>query len=80
MEPGGRSWFRDTADSLWWASLHEHVGSVLLMVAALADFTLTTGEPINIAIVNSGTFVGAASFLTGAHLMLPPTPTALRRA
>ena len=57
------------------------MGSVLFMAAALAEFTLrTTGEPINIAIVNSGTFLGAICFLTGAYLLLPPAPTARRSA
>jgi hypothetical protein len=81
MELGGTFWFRDTDEPVWWSSLLNYVGSVLFMAAALAEFTLTTtGEPINIAIVNSGTFLGAICFLVGAYLLLPPSPTALRRA
>jgi hypothetical protein len=81
MELGGTFWFRDTDEPVWWSSLLNYVGSVLFMAAALAEFTLTTtGEPINIAIVNSGTFLGAVCFLVGAYLLLPPSPTTLRRA
>ncbi len=42
------------------------------MASALAAFTLpTTGEVLNIAIVNLGTFLGAVCFFVGAYLLLP---------
>ncbi len=44
------------------------------MASAIASFTLTTtGEPINIAIVNTGTFLGAICFLLAAYVTLPPS-------
>ena len=50
-----------------------YVGSVFFMASAIASFTLTTtGEAINIAIVNSGTFLGAICFLVGSYVLLPP--------
>ncbi len=63
----------DIHDPEWWSSLLNYVGSVFFMVSAIASFTLrTTGETINIAIVNSGTFVGALCFLVGSYVLLPP--------
>ncbi len=63
----------DTHDSEWWSSLLNYVGSVFFMASALAAFTLpTTGEAINIAIVNTGTFLGALCFLVGSYVLLPP--------
>lgn len=48
-------------------------GSVFFMLAAMASFTLeTTGEALNIRIVNTATFAGAVCFLVGAYLLLPP--------
>ena len=42
----------------------------------IAAFTLpTTGEAINVTIVNTGTFVGAVCFFIGAYLLLPPAGT-----
>jgi hypothetical protein len=42
------------------------------MLSALASFTLrTTGDEVNTAVVNSGTFLGAMCFLIGAYLLLP---------
>ena len=61
-----------THDSQWWSSLLNYVGSVFFMASALASFTLTTtGEAINIAIVNTGTFLGAICFLIGSYVLLP---------
>jgi hypothetical protein len=81
MQIGGTFWFRDTDDPAWWSSLLNYVGSVFFMASAIADFTLTTtGEVINIAIVNSGTFLGAVCFLVGAYLLLPPAPRPQRSA
>lgn len=73
MQLGGRFWFRATDDPAWWSSMLNYVGSVFFMASALASFTLTTtGEAINIAIVNTGTFLGAICFLVGAYVTLPP--------
>ena len=74
MQLGGRFWFRDTDDPSWWSAMLNYVGSVFFMASAVAAFTLrTTGEAINIAIVNTGTFLGAICFLIGAYLLLPPS-------
>ena len=46
------------------------------MASALAAFTLdTTGEVLNLAIVNSGTFLGAVCFWLGAWVLLPAPRT-----
>jgi hypothetical protein len=59
-------------DSEWWSSLLNYIGSVFFMASAIAAFTLpTTGEVVNIAIVNFGTFVGAICFLVGSYVLLP---------
>ena len=48
------------------------LGSVAFGVAALAAFVLpTTGEVLNITLVNVGTFIGAICFLLGAYLLFP---------
>ncbi len=63
----------ETHDSEWWSSLLNYVGSVFFMASAIASFTLeTTGEVVNIAIVNTGTFLGALCFLVGSYVLLPP--------
>jgi hypothetical protein len=79
MQLGGTFWFRDANNPAWWSSLLNYVGSVFFMASAIAAFTVkTTGEPINVAIVNSGTFLGAICFLVGAYLLLPPEPQPYR--
>ncbi len=73
MQLSGKFWYRNIDDPAWWSSMLNYVGSVFFMASAIASFTLkTTGEAINIAIVNSGTFLGAICFLVGAYLLLPP--------
>ena len=73
MHLGGRFLFSDTDDPDWWSSMLNYLGSVFFMASAIASFTLTTtGEAINIAVVNSGTFLGAICFLVGAYVLLPP--------
>jgi len=68
-----RWWCTRTDDPDWWGSLLNYVGSVFFMASAIASFTLeTTGETINITIVNVGTFVGAVCFLVGSYVTLPP--------
>ena len=64
----------ETDDADWWAAVLNYIGSVFFVVSAIASFTLeTTGETINITVVNSGTFLGAICFLAGSYLGLPPT-------
>lgn len=47
-------------------------GSVAFGFAAVAAFVIpTTGELANIAIVNSGTFIGAICFFVGALMLIP---------
>jgi hypothetical protein len=77
MHLSGRFWFRNTDDPDWWSSMLNYLGSVFFMASAIASFTLpTTGETLNITIVNTGTFFGAVCFLVGAYVLLPPTRTA----
>jgi hypothetical protein len=62
---------RDDAD--WWIAALNYVGSILFMASALGAFVLpTTGEVVNITLVNVGTFGGAVCFFVGAYLLLPP--------
>ncbi len=71
----GRLWCVRRDDPDWWMAALNYLGSIFFMAAALGAFTLpTTGEAVNIAIVNSGTLLGAACFFTGAYLLLPPRP------
>lgn len=68
----GGLWRTKPDDPDWWSSLLNYTGSIFFMASALASFTLeTTGETVNTAIVNSGTFVGALCFMFGAYLLLP---------
>jgi len=63
----------NTHDSEWWSSLLNYIGSVFFMASAIGAFTLrTTGETLNIAIMNTGTFLGAICFLVGSYVLLPP--------
>lgn len=79
IQLGGRFWFRDTDSADWWSSMLNYLGSVFFMASAVAAFTLkTTGEALNVAIVNSGTFLGAVCFLVGAYLLLPASPAEAR--
>lgn len=73
MQLSGRFWFRNTDDAAWWSSMFNYIGSGFFMTSAIAAFTLkTTGEAINIAIVNTGTSFGAICFLVGSYVLLPP--------
>ena len=68
-----RLWCVRRDDPSWWGALLNYVGSILFMASAIASFTLTTtGEALNITIVNVCTFLGAVCFLAGAYLLLPP--------
>jgi hypothetical protein len=55
----------------WWIGAVNYWGSIAFGVSAVASIFLpTTGEPLNIALVNAGTFLGACGFFTGAILGL----------
>jgi hypothetical protein len=60
-------------DSLpWWITALNLWGSVAFGVSAIASYVVpTTGLPINVALVNLGTFIGALCFFVGAVLLLP---------
>ncbi|HEY4584266.1 MAG TPA: hypothetical protein VI980_06895 [Acidimicrobiia bacterium] len=61
---------RDDVD--WWIAALNYVGSIFFMLSAIGAFTLpTTGNVINLTIVNLGTFLGAVCFFVGAYLLLP---------
>ncbi len=73
----GFRWLRRPDDPDWWMAALNALGSVLFMVSAVAALTLpTTGQVVNIAIVNSTTALGASCFLVGAWLLLPARGTA----
>ena len=67
-----RRWCVRTDDADWWGALLNYVGSIFFMASAIASFTLkTTGETLNITIVNLGTFLGAVCFFVGSYIALP---------
>ncbi len=77
MHLSGRFRYLDSDDPEWWSSMLNYVGSVLFMASAIAAFTLkTTGDAVNITIVNTGTFLGAICFLAGSSVLLPPVQPA----
>jgi len=56
----------------WWITAVNLLGSVAFGLSAIASFVVpTTGLPINVALVNLGTFGGALCFFVGALLLLP---------
>ncbi len=56
----------------WQIALLNLLGSIAFGISAIAAFVMPlTGQPINLALVNVGTFVGALCFLIGAVLLLP---------
>ena len=57
--------------AVWWEGMVNLAGSVAFGLSAIAAVVLpTTGEPLNLALVNTGTFVGAVCFLVGAIIVL----------
>lgn len=65
-------WCRRSGSLPWWIAALNLIGSVAFGVSAVAAYVLpTTGLPLNIALVNLGTFVGGICFLLGAILLLP---------
>jgi hypothetical protein len=68
-----RLWCVQWGNTDWWIAALNSVGSIFFMLSAIAAFVLpTTGEVVNLTIVNSATFVGAVCFFVGAYLLLPP--------
>ncbi len=64
------SW--ETGNLSWRIALLNLVGSVAFGVSAVSAFTPPmTGQPLNILLVNLGTFFGAICFFLGAILLLP---------
>jgi hypothetical protein len=55
----------------WWEGGVNLAGSVAFGLSAIAAVNLpTTGEPLNLALVNVGHFVGTVCFLVGAIIVL----------
>lgn len=77
----GRPWRVRRDDPDWWGAILNYVGSIFFMLSAIASVTLpTTGQVLNLTLVNSGTFLGAVCFFGGACLLLPPAPSRTKRA
>jgi hypothetical protein len=77
----GRLWAVRREDPEWWSAALNYVGSIFFMASGLASFTLpATGAELNVAIVNSGTCLGAICFLVGAYVLLPPAAPEPSRA
>jgi hypothetical protein len=56
----------------WQIALLNLLGSIAFGVSAIAAFVLPlTGQPINLILVNLGTFIGGICFFIGAVLLLP---------
>jgi hypothetical protein len=56
----------------WWITALNLLGSVGFGVSAIASYVVPmTGLPMNVALVNMGTFLGALCFFIGAVLLLP---------
>jgi hypothetical protein len=68
----GQLWKVLRDDVNWWIAAVNYLGSIFFIAAAIASFTLpTTGEAVDIVIVNAATFGGAVCFFAGAYLLLP---------
>lgn len=68
-------------DPDWWIATINMIGSIAFGIAAIAGvFLPTTGDPLNISIVNAGTFLGAACFLSAAILVVRITPKVVASA
>jgi hypothetical protein len=68
----GRWWAVRRDDGDWWAAGLNYTGSIFFMLSAIGAFTLpTSGNMVNITLVNAGTFLGAVCFFVGAYLLLP---------
>jgi hypothetical protein len=68
----GRLWSVQKENDEWWMAALNYLGSIFFMLAAIGAFTLpTTGNVVNLTLVNAGTFFGAACFFVGGYLLLP---------
>ena len=68
----GRLWSVQKENDEWWMAALNYLGSIFFMLAAIGAFTLpTTGNVVNIAAVNAGTFFGGVCFFLGGYLLLP---------
>jgi hypothetical protein len=69
----GHRWISWAPYSLsWWIALLNLLGSIAFGVSAVAAYVVpNSGEPVNVALVNLGTFVGAIGFLIGGLLLWP---------
>jgi hypothetical protein len=55
----------------WWIAAVNQVGSVLFLLAGLAAFVRpATSEPVNVALVNWGTFAGAVCFAVAGFMQM----------
>jgi hypothetical protein len=74
----GRAWVSWLPGSLdWWTAALNLLGSVFFGLSAVAGYVVPdTGDLLDAALVNAGTFLGAICFLVGAFLMLPAARTA----
>jgi hypothetical protein len=56
----------------WWIAALNLAGSVAFGVSAAAAYVVPdSGQPVNVQLVNLGTFLGAVGFFVGALLLLP---------
>jgi hypothetical protein len=56
----------------WWITALNLLGSIAFGISAIASYVVpTTGLPMNVVLVNLGTFVGALCFFIGAVLLQP---------
>jgi hypothetical protein len=67
--------------SEWWVTVLNLVGSIAFGISAIGAYAIPqTGELLNEAASNAGTFVGALCFFAGAYLLWPEAEAALAEA
>ncbi len=72
MEFSRGAWSWEPGSISWWIAGLNLLGSIGFGVSAVAAYVApTTGNAVNVALVNLGTFVGALCFLAGGMLLLP---------
>jgi hypothetical protein len=72
MEVGHGIWSWHPRSLSWLIAALNVAGSVAFGVSAITAYAVpTTGEPLNVALMNLGTFVGGLCFLAGGILLLP---------
>lgn len=61
----------------WWIAAVNQLGSVLFILAGVAAFVRpATSTPVDVALVNWGTFAGAVCFAVAGVVQMLPAPTA----